>query len=352
MLVVASDRHRAHAPLAEIESSGLQSPFEHPGRADAILATLQADERFIVDEPTEWDVAAIEAVHDPGLVAFLERAWDDYQVRHPGTHDVVPDVFAAPGLVEGIGRLPAWSPIEFELGRWCFETTTPVTEGTYSAARAAVDIALTSTSAVLGGASAAYGLCRPPGHHAPTGLYGGYCFFNNAAVAAHHVAATTGAKVTILDVDYHHGNGTQQIFYGRDDVQYVSLHGDPARAYPYVTGFADERGAGRGSGSTLNLPLAAGTDDDRYLSALTAALDAIASFGPSLLVVSLGVDTYHNDPISDLAISTDGLRAQGELVAQLALPTVVLQEGGYDVAAIGDNVRQFLLGITAGPTAS
>ena len=198
---------------------------------------------------------------------------------------------------------------------------------------------------MLGGASSAYGLCRPPGHHAPAGLYGGYCFFNNAAVAAHHVVANTGSSVTILDVDYHHGNGTQQIFYRRDDVQYVSLHGDPASAYPYVTGFEGERGAGRGAGANLNVPLAAGTDDDAYLGALSAALEAISSFGPSVVIVSLGVDTFHNDPISDLAITTEGFRAQGELVAQLALPTVVLQEGGYDVDAIGDNVRQFLLGI-------
>ncbi len=347
MLVIASDRHRGHAPLAEIESSGLQSPFEHPGRADAIRNTLAADDRFSLIEPTTWDATSIEAVHDAGLVRFLERAWADYQVRHPGTHDVVPDMFAMPGLVDGIGPFPDRSVVDHELGRWCFETTTPITQGTYDAARSAVDIALTSTDAVLAGRATAYGLCRPPGHHAPTGLYGGYCFFNNAAVAAHHAASKTGTKVTVLDVDYHHGNGTQQIFYGRDDVQYVSLHGDPARAYPYVTGFADERGAGRGTGANLNLPLAVGTDDEGYLGALELALEAVAAFGAGLVIVSLGVDTFHNDPISDLAITTDGFRRQGECVAELGLPTVVLQEGGYDVDAIGDNVRAFLVGMSA-----
>jgi acetoin utilization deacetylase AcuC-like enzyme len=260
---------------------------------------------------------------------------------------VVPDVIAMPGLLDGIGSFRTGSVVDQELGRWCFETTTPITEGTFDAARSAVDIALCATAEVLGGERAAYGLCRPPGHHAPTSLYGGYCFFNNAAIAAHHVASTTGTKVTVLDVDYHHGNGTQQIFYRRDDVQYVSLHGDPARAYPYVCGFADETGAGRGAGATFNLPLPARTDDDGYRSALTTACDAIAAFEPGLLIVSLGVDTFHNDPISDLRVTTDGFREQGELVAQLALPTVVLQEGGYDVAAIGDNVRSFLLGITS-----
>jgi len=344
MRVVASHRHRGHSPLAEIESSGLQPPFEHPGRADAIHDTLAADHRFELVEPDEWGTVPIAAVHDPGLVEFLERAWSDYQLRHPGTHDVVPDVFAMPGLLEGIGPFPSRSLVDHELGRWCFETTTPITEGTYGAARSAVDIALSAAAAVLSGENVAYGLCRPPGHHAPTALYGGYCFFNNAAVAAHHIATTTGSKVTVLDVDYHHGNGTQQIFYRRDDVQYVSLHGDPARAYPYLSGFADETGAGRGAGANLNLPLAAGTDDDAYLESLGRAGDAIAAFGPSVVIVSLGVDTFHNDPISDLAVTTDGFRAQGRLVAQLDLPTVVLQEGGYDVAAIGDNVRAFLLG--------
>ena len=347
MQVVASDRHRGHSPLAEIESSGLQPPFEHPGRADAIRGTLADDERFRLVEPDEWGTAPIAAVHDRGLVEFLARAWADYQVRRPGTHDVVPDVFAMPGLLDGVGPFPSRSLVEHELGRWCFETTTPLTEGTFDAARSAVDIALTATTAVLAGESGGvYGLCRPPGHHAPTALYGGYCFFNNAAIAAHHVASTTGSKVTVLDVDYHHGNGTQQIFYRRDDVQYVSLHGDPTRAYPYVSGFADEIGAGRGAGTNLNVPLPAGTDDDAYLAALGTTCEAIAAFGSSIVIVSLGVDTFHNDPISDLAITTEGFRAQGQLVAQLALPTVVLQEGGYDVDAIGDNVRAFLLGVT------
>jgi acetoin utilization deacetylase AcuC-like enzyme len=345
MRVVASDRHHGHTPLAEIESSGLQPPFEHPGRADAIRDTLRADDRFMFVDPYAFGTAPITAVHDPGLVEFLERAWRDYQVRHPGTHDVVPDVFALPGLLAGVGGFPDRSPIDHELGRWCFETTTPITEGTFGAARGAVDIALTATEAVLAGERMAYGLCRPPGHHAPTALYGGYCFFNNAAIAAHHVASSTGSKVSVLDVDYHHGNGTQQILYRRGDVQYVSLHGDPARAYPYLSGFADETGAGPGAGANLNLPLAAGTGDDAYLATLAMARDAIAAFGPDLLVVSLGVDTFHHDPISDLAVTTDGFRAQGELIAELALPTVTLQEGGYDVAAIGDNVRSFLLGL-------
>jgi acetoin utilization deacetylase AcuC-like enzyme len=345
--VVASTVHRRHAPLAEIESSGLQSPWEHPGRADAIHDVLAADDRFAITDPNGWGTDPIAAVHDPGLVEFLSRAWADYQVRHPGTHDVVPDVFVSPGLLDGIGPVREILPVAAELGRWCFETTTPLTEGTYEAACGAVDIALSATQLILDGADHAYGLCRPPGHHAPRALYGGYCFFNNAAVAAHHVASTTGSRVTVLDVDYHHGNGTQQIFYGRDDVQYVSLHGDPRRAYPYLTGFADEVGTGRGRGSNLNFPLAAHLDDDGYVTALGEACRAIDAFDPAVVVVSLGLDTYHADPISDLGVTLDGFRRQGALVGELGRPTVVLQEGGYDVSTLGANARAWLLGLAA-----
>ena len=276
--------------------------------------------------------------------SWAERgATTNRRIRAPTTSS--PTCSRCPGLLDGIGNFPEHSTIDSELGRWCFETTTPITEGTYGAARGAVDIAVTAADLVLGGERVVYGLCRPPGHHAPQGLYGGYCFFNNAAIAANHAASTTGSRVTVLDVDYHHGNGTQQIFYRRGDVQYVSLHGDPERAYPYVTGFADETGAGAGAGATLNLPMPVGADDDVFASALATACDAISSFRSDLLVVSLGVDTFHNDPISDLAVTAGGFDRQGDAVAQLGMPTVVVQEGGYDVAALGDNVRRFLTGL-------
>ena len=343
--VVASTAHRRHAPLAEIESSGLQSPWEHPGRAEAIHDVLAADDRFAIVAPDDWGTAPIAAVHDPGLVEFLSRAWADYQVRHPGTHDVVPDVFVNNGLLDGIGPVRDDLPVVAELGRWCFETTTPLTEGTYEAARGAVDIALSSTRLVLDGADHAYGLCRPPGHHAPRALYGGYCFFNNAAVAAHHVASTTGSRVTVLDVDYHHGNGTQQIFYDRDDVQYVSLHGDPVARVP-VPHRIRRRGRHRErAGSEPERAAPPPLDDDGYLVALADACAEIDAFDPALVVVSLGLDTYHADPISDLGVTTDGFRRQGALVGELGRPTVVLQEGGYDVATLGDNARAWLLGL-------
>ena len=347
MKVVYTPAHLLHDPHVEFETSRAHSPFEHIGRAEAIRETLQADSRFDFLAPTEWGAAPIEAVHNPGLVRFLAEGWALYAAAHPGVREVVPDVFYRPALRDKMsdGREP--QAINGRVGYWCFETTTPLTEGTYQAARGAVDTALTATQLVLSGAGSAYGLCRPPGHHATADLYGGYCFFNNAAVAAHHVAATTGARVTILDVDYHHGNGTQQIFYDRDDVQYVSLHGDPARAYPYSIGFADETGTGRGLGHNTNYPMPPRADDDLYVSTLATACERIERFAPSLLIVSLGLDTYITDPISDLAVTTDGMRRSGDVVRQLGMPTVVLQEGGYDVSALGANVQAWLSGLGA-----
>ena len=347
MKVVYTDVHKLHDPKTSIEQSAMVPPWEHVGRAEAIRATLAADDRFDFVSPLSWGTAPIEAVHDPGLVRFLSTAWDEYQEAVGPMADVMPDVFYRPAMRNAMspGREP--DSINGRLGWWCFETTTPLTSGTYNAARGAVDTALTATKFVLDGARSAYGLCRPPGHHATSTLYGGYCFFNNAAIAAHHVACTTGSKVTVLDVDYHHGNGTQEIFYSRDDVQYVSLHGDPTRAYPYTVGYADETGAGRGAGANLNLPLAARTNDDAYVDALQQARDAIAAFGPSMVIVSLGLDTFITDPICDLSVTAEGFERSGAIVATLGLPTVVLQEGGYDVAALGDNVRRWLVGLGA-----
>ena len=344
MQVVYTAAHLRHDPHVEFETSRTHSPWEHVGRAEAIRETLQTDSNFVFSAPMQWGTTPIEAVHNPGLVRFLSEGWQLYQDAAGPTREVVPDVFYRSALRNKMAPGSEPSSIYGRVGWWCFETTTPLTEGTFEASLGAVDTALTATSMVLGGDRVAYGLCRPPGHHATTDLYGGYCFFNNAAVAAHHVASTTGTKVTVLDVDYHHGNGTQEIFYDRDDVQYASLHGDPTKAYPYSVGFADETGAGRGLGSNLNVPLAPRTDDDRYVLALEAACSAIQAFGPSLLIVSLGLDTFITDPICDLSVTTEGFSRCGALVAQLGLSTVVLQEGGYDVSALGANVHSWLTG--------
>jgi len=345
MKVVYTPAHLLHDPHTEIEKGTVHSPFEHIGRGEIIREVLSADSRFDLLLPTEWGIDPINALHDPGLHRFLTTAWQEYQDAIAPCREVTPEVFYSQALRNkmSLGTEPA--SISGRLGWWCFETTTPLTVGTYEAARGAVDVAMSATKIVLDGAKNSYGLCRPPGHHATTDLYGGYCFFNNAAIAAHHVASTTGTKVTVLDVDYHHGNGTQQIFYERDDVQFVSLHGDPERAYPYFTGYIDEVGSGKGRGSTLNVPLAARTDDDSYVKSLERACESIKKFGPSMIIVSLGLDTFITDPISDLALTTPGYDRCGALVGALGLPTVVLQEGGYDVNALGVNVQSWLHGL-------
>ena len=344
MDVVWTDLHRLHSPQHEINMGQPIPTYEKPSRAETIREQLLTDDRFRFVDRREYGKGPIEAVHHQGLIAFLESAWKELNAR-TGRTEFFPEAMLHPGLRAGMGNGPLPTNAIAGLGYWCYETATPLAEGTYEASRASVDVALTAAQIVLDGASTSYGLCRPPGHHAAADVFGGFCFFNNAAIVANHVAATTGTKVTVLDVDYHHGNGTQQIFYDRDDVQFVSLHGDPERAYPWYIGYAEETGAGAGRGSTINVPLAAETEDDYYVARLADVAEKIAAFRPSMVIVSLGVDTYWNDPISDLALTTEGYRRCGEVIRSLGLPTVVLQEGGYDIEAIGRNVHAWLSGL-------
>ncbi len=344
MRVVYSAEHLQHAPEHEVWQGKPTGAYEIPARAEGIRAALEADGGFVVEGPREHGAAPIEAVHDPGMLAYLEEAWREWRDVGEGP-ELFPDTFLHPALREGMGPAPLPRTPLARIGYWCFETMTPVVEGTYPAARAAVDVALTATDAVLAGDEAAYGLCRPPGHHTARAVFGGYCYLNNAAIAAEYLVAETGEPVAILDVDYHHGNGTQQIFYARGDVLYVSLHGDPDRAYPYFAGFADETGFGGGAGANLNLPLPEGCSDERYLEALDRGLETVAGFGGSTLVVSLGIDTYGRDPICDFALTTSVYHEVGRRVAALGRRVLVLQEGGYFVADLGENVRQWLRGL-------
>jgi acetoin utilization deacetylase AcuC-like enzyme len=220
--------------------------------------------------------------------------------------------------------------------------------GTYPAARAAVDVALTAADLVTDGAPLAYALCRPPGHHASREMYGGYCFFNNAAIVAQRLVRGGARRVAILDLDYHHGNGTQQLFWERGDILYVSLHADPARAFPYFSGHATETGAGPGAGRTRNFPLAAGTDIEAYASALAASCELVSGFDADApLVLSLGFDTYAGDPIADFALQTADYARIGGMVGELGRPVIVIQEGGYALDAIGANAVTFLEGLSA-----
>jgi acetoin utilization deacetylase AcuC-like enzyme len=287
-------------------------------------------------------VAPIEAVHAPGMIAFIR---DVSQGLASSKAELFPDTFLHPALRAGMESLHGLVEPEIQIGRlgyWCFDTGSPIVAGTYSAAIAAVDVALSTADCVLAGDSVAYGVCRPPGHHAAHAVYGGFCFFNNAAIVAEYLLGQGVQRVAVLDLDYHHGNGTQQIFYRRGDVLYVSLHADPARAFPYFTGHADETGVGAGRGATLNIPLPAGTTNAQYLEALDRALEYLVRFAPAITIVSLGLDTYVHDPLGDFALTTQAYAECGRRVTAAAGRLVILQEGGYYLPDLGENVREFL----------
>jgi acetoin utilization deacetylase AcuC-like enzyme len=349
--LVASDAHLAHDGLVELLGGREVPCFESPQRATAIREALLATGDHELVPPDEHGADPVAAVHELEMIDLVEHAWTDAVAdgRDPD-RPLLPDTFLLRGYAGrmALEQLPPGR--HHRLGAYCFDTATPIVAGTAAAARAAVDIALTAVDRAVAGATLAYGLCRPPGHHAGRNLIGGYCFFNNAAICAQSLIDRGAARVAILDVDFHHGNGTQQIFWERGDVLYVSLHGDPAGgAYPYFSGFAGERGAGPGEGATLNLPLAPGTEGAAYLAALDDALEAISAFDPDApLLVSLGFDTYHADPICDLALRTEDYAAIGARIAALGASVVALQEGGYAVDALGANAVAFLDGLREG----
>jgi acetoin utilization deacetylase AcuC-like enzyme len=351
MQVVYTDHHRAHDPADEVYLGVAIPANEVVQRAGIIRGALLADGGFELVEPTEHGELPILAVHDRGLLRFLEAAWAE--VRHQGLRrqSLVADSYPNRAMFEGmspdaVARLPEPEAIGGRAGWWGLDTANPILAGTYEAARWAVDVALTAVDLVLDGEPAVYGLCRPPGHHAARSMAGGYCFFNNAAVAAEAIVRATGERVAILDVDYHHGNGTQQIFWSRADVCFVSLHADPAHEYPFFSGYADERGAGAGIGTTHNYPLPLGTDWSAYESALVDGVDAIGRYAPDALVVSLGVDTAAEDSDTFRLVADDYPR-MGEAIARLRVPTVFVQEGGYDLGVIGRNVTGVLRGFEA-----
>ena len=350
MQVVYTPIHLAHDIHTETFMGVGVPANEVAERAERIRGALLADGGFTLAAPTEHGEAPIAAVHDPGLVRFLEVAWAETRAQNIPRAFLSADTYPNRSMFEGMSaeavarlvREPR--QVGGRAGFWGLDSAAPLVAGTYAAARGAVDVALTSVDLVLGGAGAAYGLCRPPGHHAARSMYGGYCFFNNAAIAAQAIVDATGERVAILDVDYHHGNGSQQIFWRRGDVRYVSIHADPDRQYPYFLGRADETGEGEGAGENLNIPLRAGVTDDEYLVAVDRACDALAAVPGSVIVVSLGFDTYGLDPIGDFALTTAVYHEVGRRVAGLGRRLVILQEGGYHRPSLGENARAWLRG--------
>jgi acetoin utilization deacetylase AcuC-like enzyme len=347
MPVVWSDRHRLHEPGGEVWV-GVRTPgTELPERADRIRAELASAGAPIVDAEEHPDDEAL-ALHDPALAAYLAAAWEDWEAsgltRDPGQDRVVPYVFAHPGLLGDLEPREPAAP-SARPGRFAYDTMTLIGPGTWQAARAAVDVALTAADLVLAGERAAYALCRPPGHHVTRAAFGGSCYLNNAAAAAARLRGRHG-RVAVIDIDAHHGNGTQSIFYDDPSVLVGSVHVDPGEGwFPHYVGFADETGAGAGEGANRNVLLAPGSGDDAWLEAVGElarwAGDATA------LVVALGVDAAGGDSESPLEVTPEGFHRAGEILGALGLPTAIAQEGGYDLEAIGPLVAEFLTGFEA-----
>ncbi|MGZ8349711.1 MAG: histone deacetylase family protein [Allosphingosinicella sp.] len=332
MRIFFDARELAHAPVQELHNGSFVPYAEHPGRLRSILAALGPTEAAI-----DHGEAAIRAVHSPDYLAFLWSAWQDWQAAgRPGDASA----YAWPVVRRRPLKLDR---IDARLGLYSFDASSPIAAGTWDSAYWSAQTALTALDALLAGERTAFALCRPPGHHCGADYLGGYCYLNNAAIAA-QAAATAGRRVAILDVDYHHGNGTQDIFYGRGDVLFASIHADPVTDYPYFWGHADETGEGEGEGATLNLPLPRGTGWADYRAALDRALERIAAWSPDLLLCSYGADTFAGDPISRFELRTDDYPELGRRVAALGVPGLVVMEGGYAVDALGPNVAAFLSG--------
>jgi acetoin utilization deacetylase AcuC-like enzyme len=339
MKVIYSDRHRLHRGDKEMYRGELVPCFETPERADYVVDALKARNIGPILRPKEFPVAAIERVHAPRYLRFLENAWEMWSALGH-THDALPAVWPVRGFRSDI------EPDNFsaKLGMYSFDSGTPLMAGTWAAAKIGADIALTAQQLIAGGERAVFALSRPPGHHAGPDFLGGYCFVNNAAVAAQAFRDDGAQRVVVLDVDYHHGNGTQTIFYDRADVMFLSIHGDPKTEYPFFLGHADETGRGAGAGFNRNYPLPAGSSNALWFDALGDAAQRIDAFKPDALVVSLGVDTFADDPISKFQLREPEYLRLGAQIAGLELPTLFVLEGGYAVSEIGHNVAHVLRG--------
>jgi acetoin utilization deacetylase AcuC-like enzyme len=320
---------------------------ETPARLDFVLDELKRRRFGELREPVAADRAMIRRVHSPHYVAFLASAWDDWIALDPANadSDVLPSVWPVRGFRHDV------APTNFaaRVGLFSFDAGSPLTAGTWEAALAGAACALDAVRAVtpFERPRGAMALTRPPGHHAGADFFGGYCFLNNAAIAAQALREAGRERVAVLDLDYHHGNGTQSIFYERADVFTVSIHGDPTTEYPFFLGYADERGAGAGEGFNLNLPLPMGSAFAAWQRALRHALDVIHRFRADALVVALGVDTFEGDPIAGFKLKSADYLHVGAAIAGAALPTVFVMEGGYAVAEIGVNIVNVLEGFGA-----
>jgi acetoin utilization deacetylase AcuC-like enzyme len=339
MKTVFSPRHNGHSGQVELNEGRIVPAFEMPSRAEYIAARVREVSLGDVLEPQTHDLATAAKVHRQDYLEFLPTVWDRWTTEgRSGT--ALPFCWPTRGLRGD--RRPEF--IDGLLGYYSFDAGVGFVAGTWDAIQSSHDVALTAAGLVNSGERAAFALCRPPGHHAGAGFMGGYCYINNAAVAAQWFLDQGAKRVSILDVDYHHGNGTQEIFYSRADVQVINVHADPLHEYPYFLGHADETGTGDGAGFNLNYPLAPGTGWERWFSALEDGGRKLAAYRPDVVVISLGVDTFENDPISQFKLKSAHYPLIGAHIAKLGLPTLFVMEGGYAVADIGINAVGVLTG--------
>jgi len=338
MITVFTEQHRLRNARTELHGGELVPPHECAERAQYVLDRVREVSLGSVIEPSEFGIEPVLRVHEPQFVEFLSTAWADW-VAAGNRGEAIPDCWPTRRMSP---RRP--TSITGRVGYYAMAGETSISGGTWEAARAAANVALTGAAQLHRGARAAFALCRPPGHHAAYDLYGGYCFLNNAAIAAQSLRDLGAARVAIVDVDFHHGNGTQDIFYSRNDVLFASIHGDPAEAFPHFLGYAEETGAGAGEGFNLNFPLPRGTAFPAWREALTVALARLRQFSPDAIVVSLGVDTFEHDPISFFKLRSVDFSAYGTMLGALGLPTLFVLEGGYAVTEVGVNVVNVLTG--------
>jgi len=336
MIVITTSDHILHDPATMAPLPDGRPFYDRATRAEELLGAVNRL-GLPTESASDHGLAPIAAVHDRGYIEFLETSFERWQSTALAGPAVRPGSFA----VRPLQRRP--DNIIGQAGYYLSGAGAPVLAGTWRASKTSANVAVEGAKRILGGAREAYSLCRPSGHHAYGDLAGGFCYLNNAAIAAQTLVAG-GAKPAILDVDVHHGNGTQAILYERDDVFFCSVHGDPRELYPWYAGYADETGTGRGLNCNLNLPLPAGTENKGFVEAIDKGLAAIRRFGATVLVVSLGFDAHLGDPTANLAVTGEGFREIGARIGAFGLPTLLVQEGGYIVEKLADNLTAFLSG--------
>jgi acetoin utilization deacetylase AcuC-like enzyme len=341
MKTVYSEDHNLHAGLLDPRGGeSWRESSECPARANNVAGEIREQQFGDIIPPQPFDESKYLRLHAPDYLAFLKTVWDDWVDSGENSPNARPDTFVGAGM-----RYADTRSVVGRLGRYSFDATTPFVAGSWQAIRASANVALTGAELIKGGDRHAFAACRPPGHHATETYCGGYCYLNNNALAAQSLLDGGASRIAILDVDYHHGNGTQSLFYRRNDVLTISLHADPALEYPHFLGYADEPGEAEGHGFNLNFPLDFGTGWDIYETALRNALSHIERFSPDALVVALGLDTFSGDPTTHFDITTDDFERMGATISILGLPTLVVLEGGYSVEWIGRNTVRFLSGL-------